>query len=209
MKEKMTVTDDPYNVELESRKGEVRREVDSKFSEEFHLKGKAGWICDLYLELDKSIMALSPTVRKEYLQTYIKYSHNGVLFAYIQIGTRERLKVWVKVHYKSLKSPPLFVRDYEGSSHRAGVIVTFDNEREYLEAKPAMLDATVEVLKRAFKWVSGKKRAHTPLKTTTHLLSEQPQKKEVKLSIGSDGFVEVTIRVHKSQLGKILSDIVQ
>ena len=221
--EKMVVTDDPYDKELEDRKQKVAREMDSRFDEEFHLQGRAGWICDLYLELDKFALSLNPSVRKEYLQTYVKYSYNGVLFTYIMMAKREHLRVWAKVHYSSLKNPPLFIRDYESTSHRAGVMVAFDDERDYLQVKLAMLQTTCEVIKEAFKWVSGRKRVVTPLKPAIEPIGMKPigmkpvvveaetppsEKKEIILSVETNGFVEVRIRVHKSQLGKILNEII-
>ncbi|GAI73809.1 unnamed protein product, partial [marine sediment metagenome] len=71
-----------------------------------------------------------PGVRKEYLESYIKYSYSGILFTYFVIRKGETLRVWAKVPYQNLSSVPLFVRDYSDTMHRPGVMIIFDDQRE-------------------------------------------------------------------------------
>jgi len=104
------------------------------FDEEFHTKGRPEWIINLYLELDRFITTgLKGQVRKDYLESYIKYSYNGLLFCHILLRKGETLKVWAKIPYSSLGAVPLFVRDYEPVSRRPGVMITFDDQREFLQ----------------------------------------------------------------------------
>lgn len=175
-------------------------------NEEYHLEGRPEWICDLYLELDKYIMALKPGLRKEYMQTYIKYSFSGLLFAYILIRKGEILKIWAKVPYSSLEGPvPLFVRDYEATSRRPGVMITFDNQQDFLSNKSAMLNTTFEILERAFKSLTGKRvtKPKEPMVVS--------KTSSVNLSIDNDGYIEVNFKIHKSQkrlLDKILQNTI-
>jgi len=102
----------PVGQDFQERKNKISERGNlMRFDEEFHTKGRAEWIVDLYLGLDRFIMSLKSQVRKEYLESYIKYSFNGLLFAYISIRKKEILRVWAKVSYGSLGAVPLFVRD--------------------------------------------------------------------------------------------------
>ena len=193
--------------ERKNRIGENKGGKDMAFNEEYHLEGRPEWICDLYLELDKYIMALKPDIKKEHLQTYIKYSFSGLLFAYIIIRKRgEILKIWAKVPYSNLKGPvPLFVRDYEDTSRRPGVMITFDDQRDYLSGKSAMLSTTFEVLESAFKSLTGK-RVTKPKEPIAVFKTSS-----LTLSVDNDGYIEVNFKIHKSQkilLEKILQDTI-
>lgn len=193
--------------ERKNRIGENKGGKDMAFNEEYYLEGRPEWICDLYLELDKYIMALKPDIKKEHLQTYIKYSFSGLLFAYIIIRKRgEILKIWAKVPYSNLKGPvPLFVRDYEDTSRRPGVMITFDDQRDYLSGKSAMLSTTFEVLESAFKSLTGK-RVTKPKEPIAVFKTSS-----ITLSVDNDGYIEVNFKIHKSQkilLEKILQDTI-
>jgi len=201
----------PIARDLEERKnmiGEKKGGKDMEFNEEYHLEGRPEWICDLYLELDKYIFSLKPGIRKEHLETYIKYSFSGSLFAYILIRKRgEILKIWVKVPYSNLKGPvPLFVRDYESTARRFGVIITFDDQRDFLSNKEAMLDTTFGILGIAFKQcLTGKK--FTKLRGPLVVFKTS----SINLSVGDDGYIEVSLKIHKSQkklLERILQDTI-
>jgi len=205
----------PIANDFEARKnriGEEKGGKDMAFNEEYYLEGRPEWICDLYLELDKYITALKPesgplSIKKEHLQTYIKYSFSGLLFAYIVIRERgEILKVWAKVPYSNLEGPvPLFVRDYEATSRRPGVMITFDDQRDYLSEKSAMLSTTFEILERASKGLTGK-RVTKPKEPMVVFKTSA-----LNLSVDNDGYIEVNFKIHKSQKGlleKILQDTI-
>lgn len=199
----------PIAEDFEARKNRIGEEKGGKgmaFNEEYHLEGRPEWICDLYLELDKYITALKPGIKKEHLQTYIKYSFSGLLFAYIQIRKGEILKIWAKIPYSSLEGPvPLFVRDYEATSRRPGVMMTFDDQRDYLSEKSAMLSTTFEILERAFKGLTGKRVTKPKGPMVVFKTSS------LNLSVDNDGYIEVNFKIHKSQKGlleKILQDTI-
>ena len=211
---------------LEDRKEkiELRGIKKMKFDEEFHTKGRAGWSTDLYLELDRFIMGLRGQIRKEFLETYIKYSYNGLLFCYIMLRKKETVRLWAKIPYTSLGSVPLFVRDYEPISRRFGVMITFDDQREFLQNKEAMLEVVFKIIKLAFQGViDRKKKIKTPLLKRIKEV-EQIEKKVIEpvkpaevfrpsldLSVDGNGYIDVRFKIKKSQkelLNRILSETI-
>ena len=59
----------PIAEDFEERKNRIGEKKGGKgmtFNEEYHLEGRPEWICDLYLELDKYIMALKPGIKKKF-----------------------------------------------------------------------------------------------------------------------------------------------
>lgn len=221
----------PVDYDYKSQKLEDRKErIEkggknmNKYGEEYHLKGRPNWIVDLYFELDKFTMNLKPGVRKTYLESYIKYSYNEILFAYFVIRKGETLRVWAKVPYQNLGPIPLFVRDYSTTMHRPGVIIFFDDQREFVENKSAMLDTTFDIIKKALKGVTGRKKKKTPLEPVAGVeLSRRGEEKikealkdieggkveevfkvpSVNLTLGEDGYITLVFKVHKSNKGML------
>lgn len=203
----------------EERKEKIQQKNINKYGEEYHLKDRPSWICDLYFELDKFALGLKPNIRKEFLETYIKYSFRNLLFVYIVIRKGEILRVWAKVPYSSLGSMPLFVRDYESVSRRLGVMITFDNQREFQENKEAMLKVTFKIIRKAFEGVaSHKRRRKTPLKpvikpkSVTEIEPVKPIEasgpSSLNLSVDDEGYININLRIKKSQKD-ILTRILQ
>lgn len=190
---------------LEERKSKTEKKNVLKYSEEYHLEGRLEWICNLYLELDKYIMSLRTGIRKEFLQTYIKYSFSGILFAYVLIRKGGSLRVWVKTDYSSLEGGvPLFVRDYKRSETQPGVMILFDDQKEFIQAKSAMLNIAFGILKKALQKIMKKKPVKSSIKPVVELGVPS-----IHLSIGVDGYV--TFRIHKDRkklLERILQDLI-
>lgn len=214
---------------LEERKEKIEgRNKMINFDEEFHTEGRPEWIINLYLELDRFITtSLKGQVRKDYLESYIKYSYNGLLFCHISLRKGETLKLWAKIPYSSLGAVPLFVRDYESVSRRVGVMVTFDDMREFLQNKEAMLDVTFGIILKAFKGISSRKRrkVKTPLKrveeveTVLKSTEAEPVVKPIEIvkpssiniSVDDNGYMSINLKLHKSQkdlLNKILQETI-
>ncbi len=207
---------------LEDRKEKIRGIKKMKFDEEFHIKDRAEWSVDLYLELDKFIMNLKTGVRKEFLESYIKYSYNGLLFCYIMLRKKETVRVWAKIGYDELGAVPLFVRDYEPVSRRVGVLISFDDQREFLQNKEAMLDITFGIIKKAFQGIASRKvRKKTPLERIKEV--EQIERKvikpvvkiikssEINILAGENGYLSINLKIHKSQrelLNRILQETI-
>jgi len=191
-----------------------------RFDEEYHIKGRAEWSIDLYLEIDRFITSLKTGVRKEFLETYIKYSYNGLLFCYVMLRKKETIRVWAKIGYNKLGAVPLFVRDYEPVSRRVGVMITFDDQREFLQNKEAMLDVTFGIIKKAFQGVASRKeRRKTPLVERMKEVEQIERKviepvveiiksSEINILAGENGYLSINLRIHKSQR-EILNRILQ
>ncbi len=215
--EKEIVNYDFQSQFLEERKEKIERSNFMKFDEEFHIKGRAEWSVDLYLELDKFIMSLKTGIKKEFLETYIKYSYNGLLFCYVMLRKKETVRLWAKIGYDELGAVPLFVRDYEPISRRFGVMISFDDQREFLQNKEAMLDVTFGIVKKALQEVaSQKERKKTPLERIKEV--EQVEKKieiikssEINILAGENGYLSINLKIHKSQrelLNRILQETI-
>jgi len=200
-------------LELEDRKEQVERSNNMRLDEEYHTKGRPEWIVNLYLELDHFITSLKSQVRKEYLETYIKYSYNELLFVYIIISKGETLRLWAKVSYSSLGAVPLFVRDYESVMRRVGVMIIIDDQREFLQNKEAILDVIFSIIKKALQGISGRKeRKKTPLKLIAEVeplkLIEPVKPSSINISAGENGYLSINLKIHKSQK-EILNRILQ
>lgn len=215
MKKKEELIFDDFGQSLEERKNKFREGGNNMlYNEEYHLRGRPDWIVDLYFELDKFTMGLKlGNIRKEYLAAYIKYSYNGLLFAYILIRKKEILRLWAKVPYSSLGSVPLFVRDYEATAHRPGVMISFDDQREFLHNKDAMLNTAFGIIKKALQGIVGKKRRRTPLKPVAEVepVVEKPvafKAPSVNLTLGEDDYITLVFKIHKSNK-KMLDEILE
>ncbi len=200
---------------LEERKEKIERsnKMREKFNEEFHTEGRPEWIVNLYLELDKFISSLKTGVRREYLESYIKYSYNGLLFCYVVLRQKETLRLWAKIPYTSLGAVPLFVRDYEPVSRRVGVMVTFDDQREFLQNKEAMLKFTGDIIKKALQGMADRKgRKKTPLKPIAEVDPVKPieivKPSSINISVVENGYLSINLKIHKSQK-EILNRILQ
>jgi predicted transport protein len=198
---------------LEERKEKIRGISKMKFEEEFHTKGRAEWSIDLYLELDKFIMSLKTGIRKEYLETYIKYSYNGLLFCYIMLRKKETVRLWAKIGYDKLDAVPLFVRDYGPVSRRVGVMITIDDQREFLQDREAILEVIFGIIKKALQGMADRKgREKTPLKPITEVDPVKPieifKPSSINISAVENGYLSINLKIHKSQK-EILNRILQ
>lgn len=198
---------------LEDREDNLRNQAEQEYNEAYYTDSRPEWVTTLYFQIDKCILGLRPgEIRKEYLQTYIKYSFRNILCAYILIAkSTEKLRLWVKIPYKELGSVPLFVRDYSSQNKKPGVLISFDDEREYRQNSDTMLRVVSEILEKALARLNSKKRRFkTPLTVKTNPVPEllTSKIKSVKLDIGEDGYVEVRIRCHKGSLTNLLEKII-
>ncbi|MBA7519198.1 hypothetical protein ES705_11273 [subsurface metagenome] len=216
--EKEVVDFDFQSQLLEGRKEKIRGIKKMKFDEEFHTKGRAEWSINLFLELDKFITSIKTGIRKEYLESYIKYSYKGLLFCYIMLQKKETVRVWAKIGYNKLDTVPLFIRDYEPISRRVGVMISFDDMREYLQNKEAMLDVVFGIIKKALQVVAGRKeRKKTPLEAIKKRELEPVVKPtevfrpSLDLSVDGNGYIDVHFKIKKEQkelLSRILSETI-
>jgi len=138
------------------------------------------------------------------------------LFCYILLRKKENLKIWAKVSYSILGAVPLFVRDYEPVSRRVGVMITFDDQREFLQNKEAMLKVTGDIIKKALQGMANRKgRKKTPLKPIAEVEPVKPieivKPSSINISAVENGYLSINLKIHKSQkeiLNKILQETI-
>lgn len=204
-----------FQSQLEERKEKIEGSNKMKFDEEFHTKGRAEWSVDLYLELDKFITSLKTGIRKEFLESYIKYSYKGLLFCYIMLRKKETVRLWAKIGYNKLGAVPLFCRDYEPVSRRVGVMVAFDDQREFLQNSEAMLEVTFNIIKQAFQGIIARKgKIKTPLKPEIKVEPVKPTetfRPSLNLVIDNNGYIDIHFKIKKDQrelLERILQETI-
>ena len=92
-------------VEPVPRKTKVRGK---EYTKEYHLKGKPQELIELFRTIDKFCREPDPTaVRRKYFAKYVRYTH-------LQ---KSGLRVWLKLNYSDLESPPEYVCDVLNIGH--------------------------------------------------------------------------------------------
>ena len=88
-----------------------------EYNEEYHLKGKPQEVIELFRTIDKFCRELDPTaVRRKYLAKYVRYTHGKNIFCCVHLQ-KSGLRVWLKLNYSDLESPPEYVRDVSNIGH--------------------------------------------------------------------------------------------
>ncbi len=86
-------------------------------TEEHHTSGKPQEVIELYRTIDKICKEFDPAnVTKRYLVKYVGYSHNKKTFCCVHLQ-KSGLRVWLKLNYTELESPPDFIRDVSNIGH--------------------------------------------------------------------------------------------
>jgi predicted transport protein len=86
-------------------------------TEEHHTKGKPQEVIELYRTIDKLCKEFAPTqITKRYLVKYVGYSHNKKSFCCVHLR-KSGLRVWLKLKYTELESPPDYIRDVSNIGH--------------------------------------------------------------------------------------------
>jgi len=88
-----------------------------EYSEEHHLKGKPQEVVELFRTTDKFCRELDPTVvQRKYLAKYVRYTHGRNIFCCVHLQ-KSGLRVWLKLNYSDLESPPEYIRDVSNIGH--------------------------------------------------------------------------------------------
>lgn len=96
------------------RPSEVRREA---YDEEHHTKGKPQEVVELFRTVGNFCRELDPAnVQTKYLKWYVRYSHGKNTFCCVHLQ-KSGLRVWLKLSYSDLESPPEYVRDVSRIGH--------------------------------------------------------------------------------------------
>ncbi len=88
-----------------------------EYSEEHHLKGKPREVVELFRTIDKFCRELDPiAVQRKYLAMYVRYTYGKSIFCCVHLQ-KSGLRVWLKLNYSDLESPPEYVRDVSNIGH--------------------------------------------------------------------------------------------
>ena len=107
----------PYEFGIQIMPSEGKKVGDKEYSEEYHVKGKPQEVLELFRTIDKFCRELEPTaVQKKFLAKYVRYSHGKNIFCCVHLQ-KSGLRVWLKLNYLDLESPPEYVRDVSKIGH--------------------------------------------------------------------------------------------
>ena len=180
------------------------------FDEASFMKNKPIWLKDLFRKINNFCLnEIQKGVVVTYLETYTRYTFNNLMFCKMK-GKLECLKIYLKLRYSELESPQKWVRDYSKVSRQTWVEIVI--RQEDLVAETILLDDVFDLTKQAFNRVIrhpklSKISVGKPVKTLPNFVT--PTKFTLNLSVSTDGFVEVGLKVHKSQLPKIIEKLLE
>lgn len=178
--------------------------------EDYFLKDKPTWLTDLFKKVDGYCLGVQTGVKKTVLTTYIRYTHRNRMFAKIKVK-RDLLRIYLRLEYSKLEQKPVFIRDYTPVAKQTWIELTV-TENDLLKTGTIILDLTRELIKKSFERIlKNPNLSRFPTfgkKAVPEFVTHTPTKFKMEMEIGSDGFVQVGIRVHKSQLPKLLEKLI-
>jgi len=106
-----------YEVSVEPMPASETRVRGKEYAEENHTEGKPQEVVELFRTIDKFCRELDPTsVQRKCLAKYIKYTYGKSIFCCVGLW-KSGLRVWLKLSYSHLESPPEYVRDVSNVGH--------------------------------------------------------------------------------------------
>ncbi|MCL0080190.1 DUF5655 domain-containing protein [Dehalococcoidia bacterium] len=88
-----------------------------EYNEEHYLEGNPREVVELFRTIDKFCRELDAiAVQRKYLAKYVKYTHGKNIFCCVHLQ-KTGLRVWLKLNYSDLESPPEYVRDVSKIGH--------------------------------------------------------------------------------------------
>jgi len=209
--EKELIDYDRFGSLLESRKEKIEGGLMMKvFSEETFLKNRPDWEKDLFRELNTFLLSeIKKGIKIIYLETYCRYSYNNLMFCKMK-STSEALKIYLKLRYQEIENPQKWVRDYEPVSRQTWVEISI-READVLTEGTILIDDFYNLAKNAFNRVMKAPQLSKVSIKKPEILPDfiVPTKIKIDLEISTDGFCQVGLRVHKSQLQKILGKLIE
>ena len=121
----------------------------ARFTEAYHLAQKPEHVVGLYKKVNAFCKALSPRkVDKQYRQQYVGFRFNGETFCSVHVKKRgDAIRMWLRLDYADLDSPPSFARDVSGIGHwgRGKVELFISDASEF--------EASTELIRQSFQKV--------------------------------------------------------
>lgn len=188
-------------------KGGLSMEI---FNEATFLKNKPLWEKDLFKRIDNFCLnEIQKGVVVTFLETYTRYSFNNLMFCKVK-AKLESMKIYLKLRYPELESPPKWVRDYAPISRQTWIEAVI--REEDLLSETIFFDMLFELIKKSFNRVIkhpklSKVSVEKPVKTLPNFV--HPTKLKFDIEIGTDGFCQLGLRVHRSQLPKMIEKLLE
>lgn len=212
MAEQEVVDYDRFGTFLEERKNKIEGEIlEMIYDENYFLKDKPEWIKDLFRKVDSfCISDIQAGVKKTFLNTYTRYSFNNLMFCKIK-SKLESLKIYLKLEYEKIEDPPKCLRDYSKVAHQTWVEINIRKE-DLINNETILFDMVCGFIKQSFNRVVkhpglSKTSIEKPVKIFPSFVN--PNKFKVEVEISTDGFVQLGIRIHKSQAPRILEKLLE
>ena len=133
-------------ISVESTPSTRTRVGAKEYSEEHHLKGRPKEVVELFWTIDKFCRELDPTmVQRKYLAKYVRYTHGKNIFCCVHLQ-KSGLRVWLKLNYSDLESPPEYVRDVSNIGHWGvgDVELAIDSIQRFQSAKDLIQESFKE-----------------------------------------------------------------
>ncbi len=94
-----------------------QQDTTATYDEQHHIGGRREDIVELFHTLDDFCMNIAAgSVSRQYLAKYVRYDHQGHIFCCVHID-KSKLRMWLKLKYGNLDSPPIYVRDVSKVGH--------------------------------------------------------------------------------------------
>lgn len=180
------------------------------FDETSFLKDKPLWLKDLFKKVNNYCLnEVKEGVVVTHLETYTRFSYNNLMFCKVK-APMECLKIYLKLRYSELESPPKWVRDYAKISRQTWCEAVIREEE--LLSETIFFDILFELIKKSFnRVIRHPKLSKFPVEKPVKVLPGfvTPTRFALNLNVSTDGFVEVGLKVHKSQLPKIIEKLIE
>lgn len=122
---------------------------------------------------------------------------------------QDKLQIYLRLEYAKLEQKPEFIRDYTPVAKQTWIELTI-TENDLLKNETILLDVTEVLIKESFERIlKNPTLSRFPTfgkKAVPEFVS--PTKFKLDMEIGTDGYVQLGIRIHKTQLPKILEKLI-
>lgn len=112
------------------------RKGESPHNEDHHLSGKPQEIIELYRAIERFCLGLAPSeVTTRHLVKSINFEHDNRCFCSLHV-LQGQIKLWLRLQFRELANPPVFVRDVANIGHWGvgDVEARISNREEFEEA---------------------------------------------------------------------------
>jgi len=195
---------------IEDRKQRIEKgDFKMLFNEDTFLKNRPDWEKKLFREINHFLLyEIQKGVEVHYLETYTRYSHNNLMFCKMKT-TLEALKIYLKLRYQEIENPQKWLRDYAKISRQIWVEINI--RQDDLVSETILLDDVFDLIKKSFDRVIRhpklSKVSVEPVKKLPGFVT--PTKVKFDIEIGTDGFCQLGIRIHKSQLATMIQKLLE